>query len=90
MIDGWSTSCEIALRWIPLDLTDAESILVQVMAWCLMLGAVRQQAITWANVDPDLCCHMASLGHNELDLFEFLQILNTDKAWIAEVLTIWC
>ena len=30
------------------------------------LGAVRQQAITWANVDPDLCRHMASLGHNEL------------------------
>ena len=30
------------------------------------LGAVRQQAITWANVDPDLCCHMASLGHSEL------------------------
>ena len=31
-----------------------------------MLGAVRQQAITWTNVDPDLCRHMASLGHNEL------------------------
>ena len=30
------------------------------------LGAVRQQAIIWANVDPDLCRHMASLGHNEL------------------------
>ena len=23
-------------------------------------------AITWANVDPDKCRHMASLGHNEL------------------------
>ena len=30
------------------------------------LGAVSQQAITWANVDQDLCRHMASLGHNEL------------------------
>ena len=30
------------------------------------LGAVRQQADTWANVDLDLCCHRASLGHNEL------------------------
>ena len=28
--------------------------------------AVRHQAITRANVDPDLCHHMASLGHNEL------------------------
>ena len=27
------------------------------------IGAVRQQAITWANVDPDFCRHMASLGH---------------------------
>ena len=44
-----------------LDLTDDKSTLVQ--EW---LGAVRQQAITWANVDPDLCRHMASLGHNEL------------------------
>ena len=30
------------------------------------LGAISQQAITWANVDPDLCHNMASLGHNEL------------------------
>ena len=41
-----------------LDLTDDKSTLVQVMAW--------HQAITWANVDPDLCHHMAPLGPNEL------------------------
>ena len=29
------------------------------------LSVVRQQAITWANVDPDLCRHMALLGNNE-------------------------
>ena len=29
-------------------------------------GDVRQQAITWANVDPYLCFHMASPGHNGL------------------------
>ena len=46
---------------MPLDVTGDKSTLVQVM-----LGAVRQQAITWANVDPDLCCHMMALGHNEL------------------------
>ena len=40
---------------MPLDLTDDKSTLVQVMAWC------RQ-----ANVDPDLCRQMASLGLNEL------------------------
>ena len=47
-----------------LYLIDDKSTLVQVMAW-----AVRQQAITWANVDPDPCRHMASLSHNELKTF---------------------
>ena len=49
-----------------MDLTDGRSMLDQVM-----VGAVRQQAITWTNVDPDLWRHVASLGHNELD-----QLLN--------------
>ena len=61
MIDGWGISCELALRWMSLHLTDDKSTLVQVMAWCR-----QQEAITWTNVDPDLCRHMASLGHNEL------------------------
>ena len=30
------------------------------------LCAVRQQVINWANVEPDLCRHMASLAHNEV------------------------
>ena len=34
VIDGWGMCCEYALRWISLDLTDDESTLVQVMAWC--------------------------------------------------------
>ena len=33
MIDGWVLSCEIALRWMPLDLTGDKSTLVQVTAW---------------------------------------------------------
>ena len=32
----------------------------------LVLCAIRQQAITWANIDADLCHHMASIGHKEL------------------------
>ena len=44
-----------------MNVTDDKSTLVQVM-----VGAVRQQAITWANVDPVPCHHMASLGQNEL------------------------
>ena len=34
VIDGWGMSCEIALIWMSLDLTDDQSTLVQVMAWC--------------------------------------------------------
>ena len=34
MSGGWGISYEIALRWMPLDLTDDKSTLVQVMAWC--------------------------------------------------------
>ena len=34
MNGGWCISCEIALRWMPPDLTDDKSTLVQVMAWC--------------------------------------------------------
>ena len=34
MKSGWGISYEIALRWMPQDLTDDRSTLVQVMAWC--------------------------------------------------------
>ena len=34
MIDGWGISCEIAYRWMSVDLTDDKSALVLVIAWC--------------------------------------------------------
>ena len=34
VIDGWSISCELALKWMWLNFTDDKSTLVQVMAWC--------------------------------------------------------
>ena len=34
VIDGWGISGEIAHRWMSMDYTDNELILVQVMAWC--------------------------------------------------------
>ena len=34
MIDSWGISCEITLIWMPLEFTDDQSTLVQVMAWC--------------------------------------------------------
>ena len=54
------THCKIALRWMPENPTSGNSTLVQ------MLGVIRQQVITWANVSTNLCRHMASLGHNWL------------------------
>ena len=37
-----------------------------------------QQAITWANVDSDLCYHMASLGLFGIEmLYTFLRFHNT-------------
>ena len=32
------------------------------------LGGNRQQVITWTSVDPDQYLHMATLGHNELNI----------------------
>ena len=46
-----------------------KSILVK--EWC---GAIRQQAITWTNIDQDLQCLMASLGHNLLKRVSISQI----------------
>ena len=34
VIDGWGIFCEIAPIWMPLELTDIKSTLVQAMAWC--------------------------------------------------------
>ena len=60
---GWGISYDIALRWMPLDLTDDKSTLVQVMAWCRQAtshylsqcwprslspyGATRPQWVMW-------------------------------------------
>ena len=54
------------------------------------IGAVRQQAITWANVDPDLCRHMVSLGHNELTVIFGTQIRFQWQEWKTTYLTKLC
>ena len=69
-------SCEIHLR---------TSLMVRRHWFRWWLNAIRQQAINWANVDTDLCCHMASLStmglHKEHDvavhiIFHNLNILS--------------
>ena len=43
------------------------------------LGVVRHQAITWANVDPDVCRHMASLSHKGLTRFILSRCFHPDS-----------
>ena len=57
----FGTACEIGFSWVTQNSIEDQPTLIQVMAWW-----VRPQAIFWANVDPDLCHHMVSLGHNKL------------------------
>ena len=51
-----------------------------------------QQAITWANVDPDLCRQMASLGHNELNEFSMQRQCGKLNFWSTRAKTdvTWC
>ena len=68
VIDGLSISCKIVLKWMPMDLTDGKSTLVQVMAWCRQAtshylsqcwprslspyGVIRPQWVQWI-LHPD-------------------------------------
>ena len=58
------TSCEIALKWMPLKTFDDKLRLV-------MLGPVRQRSITSANFGPELYRHMAPIG-SRLSLFHWI------------------
>ena len=49
---------------LPSDECRKTSWMINQHCFRIWLGAIRQQAITWANFDPDLCRHMPSLGHN--------------------------
>ena len=62
-----NVSCEIALRWMPQDLTDDKSTLVQVMAWYSQatgLALLKQK-----------CHHMVSLGHGFRDSIPNMQYI---------------
>ena len=45
-----------------------KSIIIKpiITVWTLAAKLLSGECITWANANTDLCCHMASLGHNEL------------------------
>ena len=68
--------CKIAGRWMPWNLISDKSMLIQVLVW---FHRITQQAITWDNVEPDLCHHIVSLGHNGL---------TSDPLWLWLILVI--
>ena len=55
-----------------------------------MVVVVRQQAITWVNIDPDPCRYMASPGHNVLRNFIHKIPVNDDKSLRMIMVIIWC
>ena len=59
---------EVSLVILPSCDCHRTSLMLSQLWFRSWLGAARQQAITCANVDPDLYRHIASLGHNELML----------------------
>ena len=59
---------EVSLVKLPSDECHKTLLMISQHLFRQWLGAVRQQAITCTNVDPDLCRQMASLGLNELRL----------------------
>ena len=57
-----SVNIPMKLLWYECDnITD--TCVISEHRW---LGAVKQQAIIWASVDPDLCHHRVSMSHSEL------------------------
>ena len=56
LIAGMNISCETLRPWT--------FLMIDQHWFSSWLGAVRQQAIIWANVKPDLCGHMPSLAIN--------------------------
>ena len=56
-----TSSKDNALRWMPRDLTDDKSTLVQVMAWCRKATS-HYLSQCW----PSSMSHMATPGHNEM------------------------
>ena len=59
---------------------DATEYLLRIIQYCprWWLGAVRRHAITWNNVESNICCHMASLGQNELMICKL-------KVWVPNI-----
>ena len=66
---------EISLMKLPSDECHWTLLMISQHWFRQWLGAVRQQALTWTNVDSDLCRQMPSLGLNELNSFSCMKVI---------------
>ena len=66
VITFMNISSAIAFRWTAQDPAYDKSTFVQVKAYCLT--APSHYMKSWISVDPDLCHHLASVGHSELNI----------------------
>ena len=63
-------SCDIALRWMSLDLTYDKSTLVQVMAWCRQATSPDLSQCWPTSVT--ILCHQATMGYRWICLLWYL------------------
>ena len=61
---------DVSLMKFPSDECQLTPLMISQHWFRQWLDAVRHQAIAWANIDPDLCNHMASQGQN--GVYKFL------------------
>ena len=60
--------------------------------WCdlykrFWLAVARQQAITWVNINPVLCRHMASIDHNKLNAVHGMIVWSYSNLFINSLIT---
>ena len=81
-IGAWALDMNLlALGWMQQMHTNEKSILGQVM----ICFTIRQPAITWTDVDPDLCHHMALLLGCKLTLEEWYFMIYHCPFYVFEI-----
>ena len=66
----WNTFYELLSWALPVKVVPGEwhitPLVISQHCFRQLFAAIKQQAIIWANVEPDFCDRIASLGHNDV------------------------
>ena len=74
LVNGtWDITYEIVLRWMPLDLTDDKSTVVQVMAWCRQATNHYLSQCWPRSISPNGVTRPQWVNKSALDLISNLQ-----------------